>query len=409
MTTPEHRRNEAGGGPDWMILGALLIAAVVVRLLALQIDGHDGDVRVMARWAERIADVGPFEFYEGSGSIYPALLYPLWILGALLDGEALDLAIKGLSIPWDLAIGAVLYVLLDRRFGAVTAVLGACLYLFNPGVIMAGPAWGQVDSAGTLFVLGAAIAASRSSFAIGGGLAVVAMLMKPQFGIAVVAVGVAALYVAWRDRRWQPPFDAIAGGLVAYGLIAIPLALSPFDYLGLLGETAVRQPMTSLYAFNPWALVAPFETPDEPYVGIGLALLAVGLIGSLLPIRRGNTLAAVLAITALLALSLYFLPTRVHERYLFPVLALLVPFAAVHLRLIVPYVVMSIVYALTLVYTLVVIAGLDAPFSNVYVNDAGVWVMTLALIGSALWFTVELLAGPPSLEPADATADSAPT
>ena len=145
MTTPEQRRNDPRGGPDWVILGALLIGAVVVRLLALPIDGHDGDVLVMARWAERMAEVGPFEFYEGSGSIYPALLYPLWILGALLDGEALDLAIKSLSIPWDLAIGGLLYVLLDRRFGSVTAVIGASLYLFNPGVIMAGPAWGQVD------------------------------------------------------------------------------------------------------------------------------------------------------------------------------------------------------------------------------------------------------------------------
>jgi Gpi18-like mannosyltransferase len=390
-----------------VILGALLVGGLLVRLLALPIDGHDGDVLVMHRWAERIVEVGPLEFYEGSGSIYPALLYPLWILGALLDGEALDLAIKGLSIPWDLAIGAVLYLLLDRRFGAVPAVIGASLYLFNPGVIMAGPAWGQVDSAGTLFVLAAAIAASRNAFVLGGALAVVAMLMKPQFGIAVVAVGVAALWVARRERRWQPPFDAVSGGIMAYAVIAIPLALTPVHYLGLLGDTAARQPMTSLYAFNIWALVAPFETPDGPYAGIGLALLAVGLIGSLIPIRRGNTLAAVLAVSALLALALYFLPTRVHERYLFPALALLVPFAAVHLRLMVPYVVMSVVYALTLVYTLVVIAGLDAPFADVLVSDGGLWVMALALMGSAIWFVVVLLLGPPSLE-ADAPAEPPP-
>ena len=405
MTTPEPPVNERG--PDWVILGALLVGAIVIRLLVLPIDGHNGDVLVMHRWAERMAEVGPFQFYDGSGSIYPALLYPLWILGALLDGEALDLAIKGLSIPWDLAIGALLYVLLHRRFGAVTAVIGASLYLFNPGVIMAGPAWGQVDSAGTLFVLGAAVAASRSSFMLGGALAVVAMLMKPQFGIAVVAVGVAALYVAWRDRRWQPPFDALVGGIFAYAVIAIPLALTPLDYLGLLGETAIRQPSTSLYAFNIWALIEPFETPDAPYVGIGLALLGVGLIGSLVPIRRGNTLAAVLAVSALLALSLYFLPTRVHERYLFPVLALLAPFAAVHLRLIIPYAVMSVVYALTLVYTLVVIAGLDAPFSDALVSDVGLWVLALTLMGSALWFVIVLLIGPPSLE-SDASAEPRP-
>ena len=388
-------------------LALLVLASLAVRLLALELDGHNGDVRVTARWAEYMAEVGPWRFYDGSGSIYPALLYPLWLMGAMLNGDALDVTVKAMSIPFDLAIGVLLFAVMRRRSGDDVGLLVAGLYLLNPAAILAGPVWGQVDSAGTLFVLGAAIAASRSSFAIGGGLAVVAMLMKPQFGIAVVALGVAALYVAWRDRRWQPPFDAVAGGLVAYGVIAIPLALSPFDYLGLLGETAARQPMTSLFAFNHWALVAPFETPDGPYVGIGLALLAVGLVGSLIPIRRGNTLAAVLAISALLALSLYFLPTRVHERYLFPVLALLVPFAAVHLRLIVPYLVMSVVYALTLVYTLVVIAGLDAPFSDLLVSDAGLWLMTLALMGTAAWFVVELVIGPPSLE-ADASAGVPP-
>jgi Gpi18-like mannosyltransferase len=401
-----HAPEPARRGPDLVIIGALLVGALVVRVLALPIDGHDGDVTVMARWAERMVEVGPISFYEGSGSIYPALLYPLWLLGALLDGDALDLAIKAQSIPWDLAIGALLYLVLDRRFGAVAATIGASLYLFNPGVIMAGPAWGQVDAAGTLFVLAAAVAGAHRSFVLGGALAVVAMLMKPQFGIAVVAIGVAALWVAWRDRRWQPPFDAIAGGAVAYGVIAIPLALSPFDYLGLLGETAARHPVTSLYAFNPWALVAPFDSPDEPYVAIGLGLLVVGLIGSLVPIRRGSTLAAVLAVSALLALSLYFLPTRVHERYLFPVLALLVPFAAVHLRLIVPYVVLSVVYALTLVYTLVVIAGLDVPLANLLVSDASLWVLALTLMGSALWFVVELLRGPP---PLDADAPRGPS
>ena len=48
----------------------------------------------------------PVRFYEASGSIYPALLYPLWALGALLDGAALDARHRrALSIPFDLAIG----------------------------------------------------------------------------------------------------------------------------------------------------------------------------------------------------------------------------------------------------------------------------------------------------------------
>ena len=60
-----------------LLLILLLVVSVAVRVAALQVDGHSGDVQVTAGWAERMAEVGPWRFYEGSGSIYPALLYPL--------------------------------------------------------------------------------------------------------------------------------------------------------------------------------------------------------------------------------------------------------------------------------------------------------------------------------------------
>ena len=58
---------------DLLLLFLLLVVSVVVRIAALQVDGHNGDVRVTAGWAVRMAEVGPWRFYEGSGSIYPAL------------------------------------------------------------------------------------------------------------------------------------------------------------------------------------------------------------------------------------------------------------------------------------------------------------------------------------------------
>ena len=100
---------------DVVSLAVLLLVALVVRLGALAFDGHNGDVSIMARWAERMAEVGPWRFYDGDGSIYPALLYPLWVLATDLSGEALNVAIKGLSIPFDLAIGVLLYVVVRGR------------------------------------------------------------------------------------------------------------------------------------------------------------------------------------------------------------------------------------------------------------------------------------------------------
>src|SRR5919106_1773428 len=100
----------------WVVaLATMLVAAVVTRVLALEVPGHFGDVRVMAGWAERMAEHGSIAFYEGGGSVYPALLYLLWPLGLALDGDALMTAIKALSIPFDVGIGLVLFVVLARR------------------------------------------------------------------------------------------------------------------------------------------------------------------------------------------------------------------------------------------------------------------------------------------------------
>jgi hypothetical protein len=369
-----------------LLLVGLLAVSLVVRVAALQVDGHNGDVRVTAGWAERMAEVGPWRFYEGSGSIYPALLYPLWALGSDLDGEALLLAIKGLSIPFDIALGVGLYALIRRRSGEGFALGVAALYLLNPATILAGPVWGQVDSAGTLPYLAALAALAARQFGMAGGLAVLATMVKPQFGLVVLPVLIVAAIRSRRLVSWEPMVRSVAGMAGTYLVLAAPLALHPVRYLGLLGDTAVRQPMTSLNAFNPWGLLVGFELPDGPYVAIGTLLLVLGVVGSLLGLRRRPDLAVVLAVGATLVLAFYFLPTRVHERYLFPALAMLAPFALAGWRELASYVALSLGFAASLLYALheTTPFTLPEPWATRVTSDAGVWAIGLVLIGSGI-------------------------
>lgn len=369
-----------------LLLLLLLAASVVVRVGALQVEGHDGDVRVTAAWAERMAEVGPWRFYEGAGSIYPALLYPLWALGTDLDGDALLLAVKGLSIPFDLAIGIGLHALVRRRAGDPTALAVAALYLLNPATILAGPVWGQVDSAGTLAYLAALVALAARQFGLAGGLAVLATMVKPQFGLVVLPVLVVAALRARAVESWEPAVRAVAGMAAAYLILGVPLALHPIRYLGLLGDTATRQPMTSLNAFNPWGLLVGFEMPDGPYVAIGTLLLGIGVAGSLAGLRRRPDLAVVLAVGAALVLAFYFLPTRVHERYLFPALALLAPFALAGWRELLSYVALSLGFAASLLYALHLTTPFDLPppWAEWVTGDAGVWAIGMVLIASGI-------------------------
>lgn len=395
---------------------ALLVASVAVRLLVLDVPGHDGDVRIMARWAERMADDGPWRFYEVDGSIYPALLYPLWLLGAAFDGDTLLLAVKGMSVPFDVGVGLLLYGTLRSRAGEGAALLAAGLYLLNPAAILAGPLWGQVDSAGTLAYLAALVAlawpahphgdppgdtddAVPGRHATAGALATVATMVKPQFGLVVLPVLAVAVLRSRSGRSWGPAGRTLAGMLGAYVVVAGPLRLHPLLYAGLLGDTATRQPSTSLNAFNPWGLLVGFKVPDEPYVGIGTVLLGLGLVGAMLGLRRRPDLAVVLGVGAVLVLAFYFLPTRVHERYLYPAIALLAPFAAAGGMRLLAYVALSLAFAGSLLYALADTTpfALPDPWATWLVSTAGIWAIGLVLITSAVSWAWLLVVRPPRL------------
>jgi hypothetical protein len=385
---------------DLVCLGVLLALALVVRLGALAFDGHNGDVSVMMRWAERMATVGPWQFYaEGETSIYPALLYPLWVLATDLSGDALALAIKGLSIPFDLAIGVLLYALVGGRSSERVALAAASLYLFNPAVLLAGPVWGQVDSAGTLAYLGALVASARGRDGLAAALGLVAAFFKPQFGLVLLPIVAVAAIRSWRSGRIENVSRAMAGIVVAWLVVGGPLALHPFRYAGLLSATAQQQPQTSLHAFNPWGLFVGFGVPDDPYVVIGSVLLLAGIVGAMAGLRRGDDLVTLLAVGAVLVLAFYFLPTRVHERYLFPAMALLVPFAVATGGQFVAYLVLAAGFAASLLYALHDTTPFDLPASlaDVLVSPAGVWTIGLVMIGAAVAWTWLLLVRRPRL------------
>ncbi len=381
------------------VLIMLLLAATALRLLALEVEGHSGDVRVTASWAERMAEVGPWRFYEGSSSVYPALLLPLWGIGLALDSDALLLAIKGLALPFDLAIGILLCAILARRGAPWAGVAASALFLLNPAALLAGPIWGQVDSAGTLPYLGALVALAAKRYGLAGALGVIATLVKPQFGLVMLPILAVAAVRWYHGGERQPLVRAVIGSTVAAALVMVPLALDPLRYVGILGDTAARQPSTSLNAFNWWGLLVGFKIPDEPYVGIGTALLGVGVAGSMLGLRDRPRLASVLAVGALLVLAFYFLPTRVHERYLYPAIALLAPFAVGGRAPMAAYVALSLAFAASLLYALhdTTPFTLPEPIAGWVTGLPGIWAIGLVLIGSAVAWSWLLLVREPSL------------
>jgi hypothetical protein len=366
-------------------LVVLLVAGTLVRIVLIDAPGHGGDLIVNTRWAESLATAGPWGFYGIDRSVYPALLYLLWPVGALFDGETLNTVVKGISIPFDIALGIVLFVGLRPWIGRWRAVAAAGLYLFNPGVLIGGPMWGQVDAAGTLPFVATLLLLARSRFGWAGSMAMLSLLVKPQYGLVGLPVLVVAGLQWARARDPLPLVRAAAAAVGTYALVAIPLRLDPLLYWDLVSSAATRQPMTSLYAPNPWGLFTGYEQPDEGLAVIGGLLLLVGLALSQIRLLRRRDTLMLLAVGLQIVFAFYFLPTRVHERYLFPAMALAAPIAALTLRALVPYLLLSSAFALSLVQSLLQITNwrLGEPLHSFLISSPLTWITGLTMLAAA--------------------------
>ncbi|HTI29040.1 MAG TPA: glycosyltransferase 87 family protein [Methylomirabilota bacterium] len=349
MMTTDRRRTIL----PWLGLVLLLAVGLAIRLLVLNAKGHYGDAVVIGRWADNMATYGPWDFYRHDGALYPALLYAYWPIGVLLDGVAQARAIKGISIPFDLALAVVVYLAARRMVGPGRALVAPAVYLLNPAVLLAGPVWGQVDAAGTLAYLLALLALAGRRFGLAGACGALALLIKPQFGLVLLPIAVVAI-LRWRqERTLSPVVRPIVGGLVAYAVVAIPLRMDPITYLGRIAGAGSFKEYSSANAANIWGLLEGYKKPDGDLVYVGGVLLLIGLAAALLPLLRRQDLWTILAVGAFVVFAFYFLPTRVHERYLFPAMAILAPLAAANWSVFAAYLLMTGAFAASMLYALV--------------------------------------------------------
>ena len=359
---PATPRSIAGGEPPatplqadrraHLAIAGLITLGVALRLLTLRSPGFPSDVGTFQAWAEQMVRVGPGAFYapEYFVDYPPGYLYVLWFLGALFDGELLRLAVKAASIPADVAIAIGAAMLAWRHGGRWSATLAAGLWSLHPGAIFAGPYWGQIDAVGSLPLFAALVAAGRGRWATAGVLAAVAAMVKPQFGIGAVLITAGVLIEFMRYGRWQPLVRVGLAGVLTTLALGAPFKAGLPQLVDLVRKASETYPYTSLYAFNVWSIVGDFWQPDGPFVVYGVVLLVAGLLLSCALLWGRRDTATFLAAGALAACAFYFLPTRAHERYLFPAFVLLLPLAAVRARLLWPYVVLSLSFALSLYF-----------------------------------------------------------
>ena len=410
MTESDRRRAN-------LAIVVLIVVGVVLRLLVTRAQGFPSDVGTFMAWAEKLATGGPGRFYEpGYFSDYPpGFLYVLWLLGALFDGDVLRFAVKAISVPADIGIVLLVVAVVRRYAGSVAAILAAGVWMLQPAPIFAGPYWGQVDAVGTVPFLAALLAAGARRWALAGLLAGLATMTKPQFGLVLGVLLVAAVVELVRERDARPVLRSAGAALATMLLLAFPFGMSPGAFVALVRSASETYPYSTLYAFNGWSIALDFWTDDAAWFVPGAILLATGLLASVVPLWRRRDTAALLAVGSATVMAFYFLPTRAHERYLFPALALLLPFAVTRRRILAPYLVLALTFFATLhfAFTRYPQNDLRSPawLEATVFGRPGQIGMALLLMGTSALILWRLARGEARLEPTlelDAVVTAAP-
>ena len=350
---PARRPTEQASLRTIALIAALgILLRVIIAYVALPPDaGFAADLNSFRAWASELGTRGPWGFYTRGIFVdyLPGYMWVLWAVGslsALITGSTDPGAL--VKLPAILADG--LLVLATARLAADLGAsrrgqcAAAIAIAVGPMIWLDSAVWGQVDALGTASLLYALSALIRGKTVRGAIFAALAAVLKPQFGILIPVVGVLAFV---RARSARDPWAFVVAGLAGaatIALAALPFGLTLPDVLAKIAEAAGGYPYLSVNAWNPWALISvggrsvvdasgwasdidPLPLIGIPGVAIGSAAIAAAVLVAMRYVRRDTAIRTVSAV-AILAIAFFVLPTRVHERYLFPAIPLTIALAA---------------------------------------------------------------------------------
>jgi Gpi18-like mannosyltransferase len=326
---------------EYLSLAALALVALAVRLLLFPVQGYKNDVDIFVQWLRTAADGVP-GFYERGFCDYPPLnVYIFWAFGSLARSLSLfgtdfvTYVVKLIPSLFDVATVCLIFVFVRDRLSFKASIAAAAVYAFNPAVIFNSAVWGQFDSIYTFLLLVSFMLILRGRWTYAVVVFTLAVLTKPQ------SVALAPL-MAYLVYRKQGLCRTLASTLIIAAttlIVVLPIRWGdPVAFLLDLYFGGYRMyHYTSVNAFNIWGIFG-FWKPDTtgvlfltPFLA-GWVLFAVATFLSLYLLDKQLKTWGDLFIffTAFILLFCFFmLPTRIHERYIFPslgFLALLLPF-----------------------------------------------------------------------------------
>jgi len=312
-------------------LAGLLSLSFLVRFLLFPTQGYVNDLNTYASWFNTAADNGPRVFYSVvSWCDYPPFnVYFFWGFGSL--AKALSLSgtpsifyiIKLLPNLFDTATAFLIFVFVRKRLDFNAALLATALYAFNPAIIFNAAVWGQFDAIYTFLLVLSLMLSLASKPELSAVTFTVGLLTKPQ-SIALLPL---IAFLIFKKNGWRRLLTSILAGAATLFVVIIPFEWSnPITFLSNIYFGAYGgYEVTSVNAFNMWAL-GGLWVHDGPLFIVGWMLFGAFTVFTLYVLhKRFNASGEMLVLFAafMLLFGFFMLPTRIHERYLFPAISML--------------------------------------------------------------------------------------
>jgi Gpi18-like mannosyltransferase len=216
-----------------------------------------------------------------------------------------------------------------------TSLLATALYAFNPAVVFDAAVWGQYDAIYTFFLVLSLMLFFASKPELSAVAFTVGLLTKPQS----IALAPLIAFLIFRKHGWRSLLTSLLASAATIFIVIIPFEWrNPITFLaniyfGAYGGYAV----TTANAFNLWALGGLWRPDTQGFLFLNLYTIGWIMFGALVVFtlcilhKRLDASGEMLILFSafILFFGFFMLPTRIHERYLFPalsVLALMFPF-----------------------------------------------------------------------------------
>ncbi len=328
-----------------LLCGASCLAIIIRLILSLVFVGHTTDINCFMAWGNAVYSNGPSQFYtSGMFADYPPLY--MLVCGGLsglanflhfgYGSAGYVFLFKLPATVADIICGLLIYRLsvkqnISRPFSFVLA----SLFLFNPATMFVSGAWGQIDSILSLGILSVLLVLPKNRI-VAGVLYGLTVLLKPQalmFGPLIALLYFLDVYDDCLPKRILLAFLSALSAVVVIFIVSLPFKGSQ-NYLWIVDKyasTAGSYQYASIEAFNFPALVGGNWKPvDSLFLGIsfktwGIVSIALSIVFSFFVLIRGykNHKSAPYIASSMLIAMIFSFGHYMHERYLFPVLLLL--------------------------------------------------------------------------------------